>query len=520
MCVALLLMFAATASAAHASTARPARAPALVPVDGGANYYARFSHGLPASRSYFPIGVWGSYDHTQAHIDQDKAVGYNLYVWDADAPSAGELSRLAANGMKMISDPDWYGVGPTSSVIAGYKLEDEADGRFPLPEGFTVMQQANAAAPKDGRLRYANYTKNVLISYSDADAARFVNEFQQVVSTDLYWFTDPYQVPTMEAPPWFPEAGQTISAPQIRRAANYGYQVDRMRQLDALDGKRQPIWGFVEEGWPFTQTAAEGGRAITPPEMRAAVWHSLIAGARGIIYFNHSFGGPCMTHHIDRDPCYAAIQAELARTNSQITQLAPVLNSPTVSSGWSQGAGTTAMVKWATGKKAAGKKCKSKKKCKKAKGKKAAGKKCKSKKKCKKAKVHLYVFAGSAGSSVEGRFSLPCVDDANAAVVGENRTVPVRNGSFRDHFVDGNAIHIYRVDARSRCGPPRQGTVTPLALPRGDGPAEPSRISVFRVIIAVLLIAMLGSLGITHRPRPAPWRSGKRARRANHLRMR
>ena len=198
------------------------------------------------------------------------------------------------------------------------------------------MQQANAAAPNDGRIRYANYTKNVLIWYSDADAARFVNEFQQVVSSDFYWFTDPYQVPTMEAPDWLPEAGQTITTPQIRRAANYGYQIDRMRQLDALDGKRQPIWGFVEEGWPFTQTAAEGARAITPPQMRAAVWQSLIAGARGIVYFNHSFGGPCLTHYINRDPCYPAIQAELTRTNSQITQLAPVLNSPTVSSGWSQ----------------------------------------------------------------------------------------------------------------------------------------------------------------------------------------
>ena len=240
----------------------------------------------------------------------------------------------------------------------------------------------------------------------------------------------------------------------------------------------------------------------------------------GIVYFNHSFGGPCLTHHINRDPCYRAIQAELTRTNSQITQLAPVLNSPTVSSGWSQGAGTTAMVKWATGKKAAGEKCKSRKKCKKAKAKKAAGKKCKSRKKCKKAKVHLYVFAGSRGSSVEGRFSLPCVDNAKAAVVGENRTVPVRNGSFRDYFVDGNAIHIYRVDARSRCGPPRRGTVTPVVLPRGDGPAGPSRISVFRVIIAVLLIAILASFRIAHQPRRAPRWSGKRPKPARHLRMR
>ena len=184
------------------------------------------------------------------------------------------------------------------------------------------------------------------------------------------------------------------------------------------------------------------------------------------------------------------------------------------------------MVKWGTVKKAAGKRCKSKKskklkkKCKKAKGKKAAGKRCKSKKKCKKAKVHLYVFAGSAGSSVEGKFSLPCVDDAKAAVVGENRTVPVRNGSFRDYFVDGNAIHIYRVDARSRCGPPRRGTVTPVVLPRGDGPARPSRISVFRVITAVLLIAILASFRIAHQPRRAPRWSGKRPKPARHLRMR
>ena len=526
-------MFAVTASAAHASTARPARAPALVPVDGGANYYSRFSHGLPASRSYFPIGVWGSYDHTQAHINQDKAVGYNLYVDDADAPTSDELTRLAANNMKSLFSSDWYGSSGLSaaSANAGYKLEDEVDGRFGLPEGFTVMQQANAAAPNDGRIRYANYTKNVLIWYSDADAARFVNEFQQVVSSDFYWFTDPWQEPTMEAPDWLPEAGQTITTPQIRRAANYGYQIDRMRQLDALDGKRQPIWGFVEEGWPFTQTAAEGARAITPPEMRAAVWQSLIAGARGIVYFNHSFGGPCRTHYINRDPCYPAIQAELTRTNSQITQLAPVLNSPTVVSGWSQGAGTTAMVKWATGKKAAGKRCKSKKKCKKAKGKKAAGakrKRCKKGKGCGKVvtgKGNLFVFAGSAGSSVNGRFTLPCVGRTHATVVGENRTVPVRHGTFRDRFADGNAIHIYRVPRGPKCASPRQATVIPADLPRSGGrggghPAPSSSNHLFGSVIAAMAVLLLGLAAAYGRQRSSgggPPRPRNRPKRGHRL---
>ena len=99
--------------------------------------------------------------------------------------------------------------------------------------------------------------------------------------------------------------------------------------------------------------------------------------------------------------------------NAQITSLAPVLNSPTVTSGWSQGPGTTAMVKWAESGKAAKKRCKSKngkkrqKRCKKKENaKQAAKKRCKSKKgkKCKKkAKGSLYVFAGSAGSPVEGQ---------------------------------------------------------------------------------------------------------------------
>ena len=164
-------------------------------------------------------------------------------------------------------------------------------------------------------------------------------------------------------------------------------------------------------------------------------------------------------------------------TNAQITQLAPVLNSPTVSSGWSQGSGTTAMVKWATGGKASKKKCnsnkrKKKKNCKKKakEGKKAAQKKCGSGKNCKKGKRHLYVFAGSEGSPVQGRFSLPCVGDAKAAVVGENRTVPVRNGSFSDHFADGNAIHIYRVAAGSRCGLRKR---PPTPLPAADQISAP-----------------------------------------------
>jgi hypothetical protein len=524
-------MVAAMGSAANASAARPARAPALVPVDGGANYYARFSHGLPTSRSYFPIGVWASYGQTQSNIDKDKAAGFNLYLWPSD--SGQSLSSFAANGMKALLDSDWYsvpGIG-TASANAGYFLGDEEDMKLGPGAGYTEMQRNADAAPNDGRVTIANYSKGVLLWETDAEAERFVNDFQDITLTDLYWFTDPYQVPTMDAPDWFPETG-TVSTPQIRRAANYGYQIDRMRQLDAMDGQRQPIWAFVESGWPFTQTASQGARTIAPAEMRAAVWQSLIAGARGIIYFDTSFGGPCQRFHINRDTsgCYTAIQAELTRTNSQITQLAPVLNSPTVSSGWSQRRGTTAMVKWVKAKKRS---CKSnRKKCKKAKGKKAAGAK---RKRCKKGKEgcgkvvtgkgNLFVFAGSAGSSVNGRFTLACAGRTHATVVGENRTVPVRRGTFRDRFADGNAIHIYRVPRGPKCASPRQATVIPVDLPRSGGrggghPAPSSSNHLFRSVIAAMAVLLLGlaaAYGRRRSPGGVPPRPRNRSKRGHRL---
>ena len=56
--------------------------------------------------------------------------------------------------------------------------------------GYTIMQQLNAALPADGKIRYANYGKGVVFWETDAEAARFVNEFQQLTSADVYFYTD------------------------------------------------------------------------------------------------------------------------------------------------------------------------------------------------------------------------------------------------------------------------------------------------------------------------------------------
>jgi hypothetical protein len=203
-----------------------------------------------------------------------------------------------------------------------------------------------------------------------------------------------------------------LTAAECRGGWNYGYVLDRLRFLDGLDGaspaQRKPIWAFVELGWPFSETAAQGGRAIQPAEVRSAVWHSVIAGARGIIYFQHSFGGPCPTHHVLRDSCYTAIRTEVTTINQRLTALAPVLNAPFADGYVTASSGIRAMAK---------------------KGPDGA----------------YYVFAGvqQAGTNQPATFNVAA--GTTVEVLYEGRTLTVSGGQFTDTFADINTIHIYKI---------------------------------------------------------------------------
>jgi hypothetical protein len=402
----------------------------LEEVDGGQDYYASFSNPLPSTPDYFPIGGWFRKAEFQSHFDAYRDFGMNTFV-GVEAPEATSEALIRQAGMHaFIQADERTRFDDIGSETAGWLLADEID----MIEGPSAcngsLQTIKNGLPADGRARFNNYGKGVLLWETDAEAACFMNA-QDITSTDLYWFTDPNQS-NMFGKPWLPEGERQMTENEIRRAANYGYQVDRMRALDARDGNRQPIWNFVELGWPWTEPATNADR-IQPAELRAAVWHSIIAGARGIVYFDHNFNGPCGGSTI-LGSCFPDTRAMAKSVNAQIQQLAPVLNSPTVTSGWTANPSIRAMVKWQGG--------------------------------------HFYVFAGSRNNvSRTGRVSIPCVGDATAVRLGEAGRVPVSGGSFSDSFTDGNAIHIYRIDGGSTCGlpgpPPQSGSPPPAAPPNG-----------------------------------------------------
>ena len=375
-------------------------------VDGGSRYYARFPRSLPSDPSYFPIGVWFESVLSEEDIDADKQAGLNLYV---ALTGNSDLSLIERSGMKVIAQHgDWAArsAGPGSEAIAGWLLADEIDMQMDPRDGFAKLRSLSAELPADdGRLRYANYGKGVTFWNTDGDAARYVNEFQDVVSADNYWFTDRDLCDPSQGGGLLRNGDEPLTPHQCHRAANYGRTVDRVRRLLKPSGSR-PVWAFVEVGHPSSDSSWP---SIEPAEVTAAVWSSIIHGARGIVYFNHSFGGPAQTQHALREHAYADVRSAVTATNRRIENLAPVLNAPFVDTFASTTAAVDTMTKSYGGR--------------------------------------FYLFAASRATRAQRvAFQLPCAGETRISVLDEDRDLRLASGSFEDDFTDANAVHIYRID--------------------------------------------------------------------------
>lgn len=393
-------------------------------VDGGPDYFKRIPGSLPTDPSYFPVGVWKESLTDPADAPKDRAVLLNTYVeltGDSDVAFAAQVGSVAlteeplpgAVGRVLSDEVDMWARGGNAEWTGSWPGVGEICRPVNMGCGFTVQRELLKAIPPEA-LVYSNYGKGVTFWEGDEHAATFLNEFQHVVSADNYWFTDPYICGPSEGGAVL-AAGQELAPERCRLAANYGWTISRLRSL-IKPAASKPVWAFVEVGHPFTDDQAP---TITGPQIRAAVWSSLIHGARGVVYFNHSFGGTCQTQHILRDACGNDVRPWVTAVNRQITGLAPVLNAPFLDGALVHGPGIDTAVK-----------------------------------------VHgddLYVFAGSAQAGPQtAELTLACLPGASvpATVLDEDRTVTVSNGVFRDTFDDGNAVHLYKIGGAARtCAP-------------------------------------------------------------------
>lgn len=381
----------------------------LVPWEGGPAYWNQFpkaAKGGWTDPSFFPIVVWFNGVSSQEEIDYDKKLGINTYI---GMPEDFDAAWLDDNGQFYIgaSLNDTFSVDTPSWV--GYLMDDEVDGRYEAAAGREHLAALRADKPK-GLFGYSNYTYMVLENdMKESDASAYVNDFTDVVSVDKYWYT----IPHCSNDPYRDVSLLPVAQESCRSSSSYGRTMQSLRVRDAMDGKLQPLWQFVENmtGADLEQNFTGN---ISPDQLRGAVMNSLINEARGIVYFNQAFAGDCKGGNVFRlaqvqEGYCGAEQVKAARKiNSQIHELAPVLNTQTLDFTTSES--VDSMLKVVDG--------------------------------------SAYFFAMPAPGAAPGQvvMSLPeGVAGTSVEVLFEDRKLPVSDGTWTDSFAHEYSYHIYKV---------------------------------------------------------------------------
>jgi hypothetical protein len=507
---------------------RGASAVSFVPIDGGPSYFASKSPHSAWMDAHILLGAWLEQPQDATEVGYDAAMGENIYWNLAGRPGKdrADYNVIRAGGMH-VSAPDT--TSHSGSETVAYDGWDEADTDFGpgtnswnrngtnynqndcIPSGsqcgYTVSRfhytgqpssLGSPGYPINGTAIHQGFGKGVLFLETNQQATQFV-KYADILSADSYWMTDrDLQVPSQggcalapnDPTPCGGGGGSGLTASQAKLPANYGWDVTRLERLQAMSGGSKPVIADVETGCPGGSTGDNAGVCITPPSMVAAAWHGFIAGARGILWFQHNFSGPCQDlrtfvdgsnpsssmYNCQQTPGVTLHDVVMAVTafDHKVHSLNGVLLSSTVRGYVRTRADVSTMAK-------------------------AYGGAC-------------YVFAGAGQPAtppppnLSATFSLADGYSGPVSVVDENRTVQATDGSFTDTFADMNAVHVYRISGGSTC---TGGTGAPAAM-------VPSRSALSRLSLqpaefrASVHGPSVASGGLGSRRRPI-------ARRCDHL---
>ncbi len=364
---------------------------------------ARLAIRNAAALSTFPIAVWLQSPSNAARY---KAAGINLYVALWQGPTEEQLAALKAAGMPVICEQNRTGLAhKDDKTILGWMHGDEPDNAQPVKDPATGKEGWGPCIPpakiveEYRQMRAADPTRPVMLNLGQGVAndqwigrgsgAQLSDYETYVKGADIVSF-DVYPVaglgPDGENKLWYVPKG-----------------VDR---LVHWTGGSKPIWTCIE------CTAIDGGKRASPAQVRAEVWMAIVHGARGIIYFVHQFKPKFDEHALLDDP---EMLPAVTALNRQVQELAPVINSPDVKDVLevvpSDQGPVDAVLKRQGG--------------------------------------AAYVFAvGMRNMPIRAGFRLRGLGShATAEVLGESRTVTLKDGYFEDSFTP-YAVHLYRIRLR------------------------------------------------------------------------
>ena len=352
---------------------------------------------------FFPIAVWLQSPHNAARY---KAAGINLYVGLWNGPTEAQLADLAKSGMPAICDRNEVALKHAADpLIAGWMHGDEPDNAQELPggKGYGPPILPEKILADYRRLRAADPTRPVLLNLGQGVAwddyigrgvrRRHPEDYREYVKGCQIASFDIYPV--------------NHDSPEVR--GKLEYVPAGVQRLRGWAGNDRTVWNCIE----CTGIGRPDGRP-TPAQVRSEVWMSLIAGSRGIIYFVHRFKPTFREAALLDDPEMLAAVAEI---NRQLKELAPVLNSPSISEGATVTA-SDANAKLATMLKRRGR------------------------------EAWLFV-ANLQASPVRAELAVTGAKDDHAGVLGEARKIDAPHGRWSDDF-PAYGVHIYRLSVEKK----------------------------------------------------------------------
>ncbi len=284
-----------------------------------ASPYARWTNGPPATPEFFPIAVWLQ---PPSKAQRYREAGFNTYVGLWKGPTEEQLAALKQAGMKVICGQNEVGLRHRDDpAIIGWMHGDEPDNAQSLGSGKgygpPILPEKIVADYR--RLRAADSSRPVLLNLGQGvawdqyigrgvrrnhpeDYPEYVRGCD-IASFDIYPVV--HDSPEIAGKLWFVARG--------------------VERLVTWAGPDKPAWNCIE----CTRISSRTTKA-TPQQVRAEVWMSLIHGSRGLVYFVHEWQPRFDESALLNDP---EMLSAVTAINRQITQLAPVLNTPTIKNG-------------------------------------------------------------------------------------------------------------------------------------------------------------------------------------------
>lgn len=382
--------------------------------------------GWPQGEDFFPIGVWAQDPRDAGRY---QALGVNFYYGLHGGPTPEQVAGLRRHGMPAVCHYNAYASEHLrhEPLIWGWMHRDEPDlahcyprDMLKAPGGKQIIKEHWPEIYRELDLDNNEYNGWGLglhpindlqadykhIKSESPEKPVFLQLSQAVAYNGVQMGRGDRSGKTWEYPLYI-EGADVVSYdiyPVAYGKADQLWLVPRgLDQLKAWGSGDRPLMMVLEAGF--------GEQWASKHQMRAQVWMSVNHGAAGIVWFVHRWseqGGKKKLVSTKMPLDNEEVGQMVKDLNDELKRLAPVINSPAL-----DGVASARGAELDLG--------------------------------ARKADDTTYVFAVErAGENDEATIRVRGIREGTAEVLGEDRTIPVRGGRFRDRF-DAWDTHLYRI---------------------------------------------------------------------------